>query len=156
MLVTLLVLLKLHANGFAQITCNTTCSRCASCLSEMPPVQTIANACSRQALFRQYTLSAFCCNSTGSIFKARIQEEGRPWAATPVARHGVCIPPGAVPIGMHQQHGQHGIMSLELVPSIEAIIHICISWQQQQLLMLTPSSLLISCGALFLFCRSQR
>ncbi len=49
---------------------------------------------------------------------------------------------------MHQQHGQHGIMSLDLVPSIEAIIHICISRQQQQLLMFTPCSLLISCGAL--------
>ena len=31
---------------------------------------------------------------------------------------------------MHQQHGQHGIMSPDLVPSIEAIIHICISQQQ--------------------------
>ncbi len=118
-------------------------------------VQTNVQVCSGQALYRQYTLSAFCCSSTGSDLLTRIKEESRPWAATPVAWHGVCISPGAVPVGMHQQCGQHGIMSLDLAPSVEAIIHICISQQQQQLLTFTSCSLLISCGALLLFCRSQ-
>ena len=70
------------------------------------------------------------CSSTSNDLLAGLCTGDRPWAAAPVAWHGVCIPPRAVPIGMHQQHGQHGIMSLDLVPSIEAIIHICISQQQ--------------------------
>ena len=42
---------------------------------------------------------------------------------------------------MHQQHGQHGIMGLDLLPSVEAIIHICISQQQAALTNVHPMQL---------------
>jgi hypothetical protein len=132
MLLTLLVLLnRMHHHIFKML----------HCLSAMSRVQNIAKVCSGKALYGLYTLSAFYCSSTGSDLLAKIQEEDRPWAATPVAWHGVCISPGAVPVGMHQQHGQHGIMSLDLVPSIEAIIHICISQQQAALTNVHPVQL---------------
>ncbi len=145
MLLTLLVLLKLHAIQHVH--------------NVKSPKQTVTGTdyCKRCAVERPCVDCTLSQPFVAAVpdFLTTIQEEDRPWAAAPVAWHGVCISPGAIPVGMHQQHGQHGIMSLDLVPSVEAIIHICISRQQQQSLMFTTCSLLTSCRALSLFCRSQ-